>query len=59
MSYHVIILIFFAQDFVGAGFCRGGTEQQRRAAMACEGCSIKFTVFKRKVSIQISQVEWH
>lgn len=38
---------------MGAGFCRGnsvGTEQQRRAAMICEGCSVKFTVFKRKVS---------
>jgi hypothetical protein len=49
----LVFFFFCSQDFVGAGFCRGnsvGTEQQRIAAMICEGCSVKFTVFKRKVS---------
>lgn len=56
MSQDVARFYFFmlcVQDFVGAGFCRSGsfgTEQQRSAAMTCEGCSIKFTVFKRRVS---------
>jgi hypothetical protein len=48
------IFILCVQDFVGAGFCRSspfGTEQQRNAAMTCEGCSLKFNVFKRRVSL--------
>lgn len=27
-----------------------GTDRQQRTTMTCQGCSIKFTVFKRKVS---------
>ncbi|XP_069703006.1 uncharacterized protein [Periplaneta americana] len=45
-------------DFVSAGFCRGnsvGSEQQRRAAMACEGCSVRFTVFKRRRQCSVCQ----
>ncbi|KAJ4439461.1 hypothetical protein ANN_07585 [Periplaneta americana] len=49
-------------DFVSAGFCRGnsvGSEQQRRAAMACEGCSVRFTVFKRRpYSVMYGSETW-
>ncbi|GFG32107.1 hypothetical protein Cfor_06877 [Coptotermes formosanus] len=47
-----------SRDFMGTSFCRGnslGTDQQRRAAMTCQGCSVKFTVFKRRRQCSVCQ----